>query len=395
MVDINELKTKASGIKIVHLDASAKFLENSSKLLHKIFDTVFTTSQGSKVMELFKIEKPQIFLTELEVEDISAVELIKEIHILSPLAYIIVITSHDSRENLIELISLHVTKLFGKPLNATALVNTLAQIIEEIQNQKSTQPTPPVLEVLHIYNPPNISLHTHETLEDTSLNQEQQLLLQLQNLHKIKKTVQLHNFYKGLSVTNNAYITDIGAHHITLKTNNIQQKAIQYESKTLLASDTLIKPFLCSDILKIDFNNEQITFRNFISQNNSPISRKSVRIHVNDSHTVTLTIDNHLFLGSSFIEDISIDAIKVNMDALPAGIHKNLFAININISIETDNEAINLNSSAKYLREDENDSSYSVVFLLDLDAMQKSQLVKYIAKKQMELIREFKRLNYE
>jgi hypothetical protein len=55
-------------------------------------------------------------------------------------------------------------------------------------------------------------------------------------------------------------------------------------------------------------------------------------------------------------------------------------------------ELLELSASAKYLREDENDSSYSVVFLLNFEVGQRSALIKYIAKRQMELIREFKRL---
>lgn len=387
MIDLNDVKAKAVGIKIMHLDASAKFLENSSLLLHKIFDTVFSISKGYKALEIFQIESPQIVLTELELADLNVIELIKTIQKISPTTHIVVITSHDTKENLIHLIPLHIANILIKPINATMLLATLSEIIETIQKNKDIQTSPNQYEQItvneNIVQQNNTTICCENSLESLYI------------LYKSNKVVHLHNYYKGLSVTNNAYIIDVGANHITLKMNNLQQKAIQYEGKTILSHDNLSKPFLCTEILKMDFNHEFVTFKNFTPQDNTPINRKYVRIDFTNPHTVTLMVNDHPFLGNISIQDISIDAVKLSLDALPAGIHQNNYPIVIKFDIQMESEHLVLSSNAKYLREDENDSSYSVVFLLDFDAAQKSELVKFIAKKQMELIREFKRLTYE
>jgi hypothetical protein len=175
-------------------------------------------------------------------------------------------------------------------------------------------------------------------------------------------------------------------------TNNIQQKAIQYEAKTTATSDLFTTALVCNNLLKIEFNNGTVTFKDFTLQQSSPILRKVVRVVLESPHTVTLSINEHLFHGDISIIDLSVDAVKLKLDALPAGVHTSSNSVKIDINIENGIETVVLNTDAKYLREDENDSSYSIVFMLSYDLAQKSALVKYIAKRQMELIREFKRL---
>jgi CheY-like chemotaxis protein len=363
MIDSNEFKKRTADIKIMHIDSSSKLLENSTQLLHKMFDKVFFTSKGLNALAIFQIEHPQIVLSEIELQDTSGIELIRQIKKISPSTHIVVITSHDTKENLIELIPLHVNKLLTKPIQAPALVKTLIEIIEEIEKERekekalSSQP----VKILQMQAQKPCFEEITTIAKETKLDDSTILIEQLLEIKKLKKVVHLHNYYKGLSITNNAYIVDVGSTHITLRTNNVQQKAIQYASKSVLVSDLLPKPISCSNILKIEFNSEQVMFRDFVPLDSSPITRKSVRVDVNEVNSVLININGHIFAGEASIEDISIDAVKLRLDSMPAGIHKNLFPILLELTIETQLTAIQLKCEAKYLREDEKDSSYSVL----------------------------------
>jgi YesN/AraC family two-component response regulator len=372
MIDLEKFRRENTSISVFQIDSSAKFLENSSLFLHKFFDDVTTSSDGIDALEILKIIPCDILITDIELPNINGIEFIQEVKKISPKTQIIVITMHDSKENLLELLSLNISKLLTKPIHAPSLFEALIGVVAEINKQK-------------------LATLSKEKV-DEGLDEKDSIIQLLKNLKSSREPIQLHNYYKGLSITNNAYIEDIGDNHITFKTNNMQQKAIQYETKTLAVSELFDSALLCKNILKLEFNSELIEFKDFSLQKTSPITRKTVRVSVNNEHTVILSVNEHLFQGDISISDISVDAVKLNLDALPAGLHKDENSINITIIIKNAMELLELSASAKYLREDENDSSYSVVFLLNFEVGQRSALIKYIAKRQMELIREFKRL---
>ena len=368
MIDIQNFKQKSIGLSILHVDANHKFLENSRNLLQKLFDNVALSDNTTSALQILKENQFDILITDIEFADEDGIEFIQELKKFSPNIKIIVITAHDTKENLLKLISLGLFKLLEKPIHAPNLVQTLYDAITLIEEQKNTQ----------------LSHEQHE--------EKNSLLTFLETLCQNQEIIQLHNYYKGLSITNNALIKNVGTHHITFSTSDIQLQAIQYETKTIVTSELLNSALVCKNILKLEFNSGTVNFKDFILHKTSPILRKAVRVNVESLHSVALSINEHLFLGNISIADISVEAVKLELDALPAGVHLANNSIKIDINIQNGLENVVLNADGKYLREDENDSSYSVVFMLSYDLAQKSALVKYIAKRQMELIREFKRL---
>ena len=54
----------------------------------------------------------------------------------------------------------------------------------------------------------------------------------------------------------------------------------------------------------------------------SPITRKTIRVVPDGKQSVSLFIREGKFHGDCEIEDISLDAVKIKMNALPAGLVK-------------------------------------------------------------------------
>ncbi len=223
--------------------------------------------------------------------------------------------------------------------------------------------------------------------EDSSL--EQDTLFDSLDLlvHKNNPTVELHNYYKGLSITNKGIIERVDNNSLVIKTNYIQQKAMQIENKTLIISPDLPYTIEAANVKKIDYIKQLVVVDALRFVKTSPITRKSVRVIPSGKQSVTLLLENGEYKGDVSIEDISIDAVKLCLSSLPAGIHKGK-EVALKIELEFNERPLLIHAAATFYRMQESESSFSLVFMFK--DLKKSTLTDYIAKRQMELIREIK-----
>lgn len=199
--------------------------------------------------------------------------------------------------------------------------------------------------------------------------------------------VELHNYYKGLSITNNAVIVEIADEFLKIKTSYMQQKAVQIEQKALLISNALPFTLELSGVKKINFEEQSIVFEEFKFVKTSPITRKTIRVVPSGKQTVSLFIGDGKYHGDIEIVDISLDAVCLNLSTLPPGLEKDAEAI-LDIVLELDKKPLIINTKATLCRKQEMKRSFHLVFLFK--DLKKSSLVKYITKRQMALIREIK-----
>ncbi len=226
---------------------------------------------------------------------------------------------------------------------------------------------------------------------DENVQNQESMMNLLNIIERNSAKVELHNYYKGLSITNDAIVVDASSDKITLKTNFLQQKAVQYEQKCLIVSDTLPHVIACNFVDSISFEKQTIVLQNFRFITSSPVTRKTIRVVPSDTHTVSLFFGENKFQGDVSIEDVSLDAVKLELNALPAGMVEGTEVI-IDMVLELDRRPLIVNTKASMLRKTESRHSFSVVFVFDLKPDMKNSLVKYITKRQMAIIREFKGL---
>lgn len=199
--------------------------------------------------------------------------------------------------------------------------------------------------------------------------------------------IELHNYYKGLSITNDSLIESIEDGILDIKTTYMQQKAVQIEQKTLIVSDALPYTIEASNIDKISFEMQRISFKTLKFVPTSPITRKTIRVVPSGKQTVSLFVDERKYQGDVEIEDISLDAVKLKLGMLPPGLDKEGKVV-LDMVLELDKKPLIINTKATLLRKQESKRSFSLVFMFK--DLKKSILVKYITKRQMELIREIK-----
>ncbi|MBU1657658.1 response regulator [bacterium] len=237
--------------------------------------------------------------------------------------------------------------------------------------------------------------HCAQDAIDSQEAQEGDLIINLlEGIKKDKAKVHLHNYYKGLSITNDAQILQVEDGHIILKTNFLQEKAIQYEKKTLIISEVLPRAILCSEMTQLSFEKQTVGFKELRFIKDSPMMRKTIRVVPENEHRVTLFIKENKFRGKVRIEDISLDAVKLKLNAYPAGLRNNDEVI-IDMVLTLDKTPLIINTKAVMLRKSENAHNFSVVFMFKFDGNKKSEMMRYITTRQMNIIREFKGLCHE
>ena len=213
----------------------------------------------------------------------------------------------------------------------------------------------------------------------------------LKVLHRNRVKVSLHNYYKGISITNDANIVEIGEGKVVLETSYIQQKAIQYEQKSLIIAEALPHAIVCEKVENISFDKKSVEFSDMRFIKTSPITRSTLRIVPEEEYKVSLFIGGNKFLGVVKIEDISLDAVKLNLNALPAGLKEESDVI-LDIVFTVDKLPLIINTGATLFRKSENKDSFDIVFKFNMGTEARKNLVKYITKRQMAIIREFKGL---
>jgi len=227
-----------------------------------------------------------------------------------------------------------------------------------------------------------------ETEKDKEFEQKNIFSL-LKSIKNNGAAIKLLNFYKGLTITNSASIVDLSEKEIVFKTTYLQQRAAKMEKSTVMISDFLPKDILCSKLEYTDFENRTIACKSYAVMERSPRERKFVRIVPDDKHKASMVYTNRTF--DVRIVDISKKAVKISIDALPAGL-KPGNEVMVSITLLIKNDSMHINCKSSVLRIDELKNMYHIVLLFDIPEKDEKKIKEYIANRQITLIREFKNI---
>lgn len=203
--------------------------------------------------------------------------------------------------------------------------------------------------------------------------------------------IKVHNFYRGLTITNPAIVIKSDDEGTTIKTTYSQLKIMQLVKNTVLTSEIFPKPALVKAIDKIDFDQQTISFSKMQFLNRSAAERKYIRLEPEDDHKVSVFLNDRKFTSECTIIDISIVSAKISVSALPPGIEKDI-ELQLAIILPTGAIPLVINTSSTLYRIDKLAKSYDLVVVFELHNKMLENLITYMSKRQMALIREFKSL---
>ncbi|WP_024955849.1 response regulator [Sulfurospirillum arcachonense] len=214
-------------------------------------------------------------------------------------------------------------------------------------------------------------------------------------LHTVKNNkskVKIHNFYKGLSITNEAEILDINKDFIKVKTTYVQQMAVQNQKFFFLSSKIMPKDIFCEEIVNINRNEQTITAKQYSFQNYTPLSRKYVRVQPDKNHKAGFLYNDVRFNGE--IKDLSIKAVRIRIPSSSDTMRVDR-RLKVDIVLQNHEQKLFINCDSKIARIDEHAKYTDIIFLLDISDDIIKTLTEYISNRQLELIREFKHVDRE
>jgi len=237
----------------------------------------------------------------------------------------------------------------------------------------------------------NLSDYFHSSKNEKQSNKEDTSVPfdLLKAIYRNNAKMEAYNFYKGLNITNDASIAHINNQSITIKTSYTQQKAIQHEMKTLLYSEAFLHVIESTKISNISFETQTVTLEDLHFVKTSAIDRKTVRVEPEENYSAEISLKEHTFKNEITIQDISLNSVKLRLQTLPAGLEKDSEVI-LTLNLFIDKKPFSIKIDAIIFKKIELENYFEIIFLFT--QAKKSILIKYITKRQMAIIREFKGL---
>lgn len=113
--------------------------ERVTNLLMRRASHVCAAENALKGLQLFKEHQPQVVLTDLNLPDISGLELINRIREIDSKAAVLIITAYNETEYLLEAIELGVSHFLIKPLSIEKLDHALEKIHREYMMEQEIE----------------------------------------------------------------------------------------------------------------------------------------------------------------------------------------------------------------------------------------------------------------
>jgi CheY-like chemotaxis protein len=471
------------------------------KFLKKFFKRVISAADGESGLKKYLQERPDIIITDIEMPDMSGLDMIKKIKQINKEVPVLVMSAYDEKEYLLDSIRYGVVNYLKKPAQTSELSQALLVTIKSVKSREDKDifvsylqhafdyqnnmiilmengiplVANPILlnyfkvasveefvesygdigsyfmehdkflfttskrhwleavihqpehhfhvKMLDYGTPQNMHhflLQYHDIpeksgyglllLDDiTELNLLDMFELSSQNPNGIFKNktaikdalnliternlqVKIHNFYKGLSITNPTTIIEADENTIVLKSNTNQLRASEYENFIIINCDALPHFIICKEIVAVNYEKNIIVASQIYFMSSSPTQRKNIRIEPTKEHSASFVYKDNRYDDTLLISDISVDAVKLHMNAKPVDLEIS-DSVFLNLTLKMPNDRnININTAATVIRTQRHQDCHHVVFSYELKPVQKRDLVEYIASRQMELIREFKRI---
>ena len=295
--------------------------------------------------------------------------------------------SSSSSQSWMTMISKNINKLFHTKLKGSD--NKMHHLIlkaREVPSKKNTY----VLSFDDVTELNLMSLFDTKLLQNNEPKDDKKAIIHFMNIVKDNASkVKIHNFYRGLTIVNSATIINITEDEVTFKTGFTELKIVDITKFMVISSEIFPQSVISKSIKKIDFDENTITIDEMNFSVKSSTDRKYARLEPEDEHSCEFFYKNIKFFGEVKIADISEVSVKLELNALPAGIKAdNIVKVAMNLHVES--KILSIMTEASVLRIEENTNSFYIVLLFTLNEKELTEIKKYLVYRQMALIREFK-----
>jgi len=115
---------------VMHVEDDTSVRESLMRFLKRRFDTIYTAQDGAEGLELYKENKPDIVITDIQMPVMDGIEMSEKIKEINPDALIIVTTAFNEKPYLERANKIGITEYLKKPVVKDDLMNALKKCAE-------------------------------------------------------------------------------------------------------------------------------------------------------------------------------------------------------------------------------------------------------------------------
>ncbi|MCK5111835.1 MAG: response regulator [Arcobacteraceae bacterium] len=365
---INQLTKK---LNVLVIQSSCEIKNNFSPYFEKIFNNIDYIYKYDDLINYIQTSRPDFIFIDIQTKDIQPFNFIKTIQNIIPNQIIILISHIDNKEILLKSIRLHISSFLKKPFTITDLKDTIVDCLDYI-----------------FINKHDILLKHKLLIKNTNVKDAISYLME-----HYQVDIELINHYKGVPLIRSASIVDIVDDTVSVKIKDIQKYILDYSHHTIINTN-----YFTGDIYaylkEVNYEKNIAIFHKLSFINSYIHHRKNARI-VPDSHfQMFIEIDNTKYKCD--IIDISINYTLITLPTLPNKLSINseqklFFSFRepkyfLQNKFEIDH--ITTQCTVSNIFDTKNIEKTLIYF--ELQDIDKQKLEKYIYKRGLELVDEFK-----
>ena len=137
MTQNNKLIAQAKNLVVLYVEDEDNTRQLTSDILKLFFGKVIIAANGLDALNKYKKKEVDLVMTDLTMPVMCGLDMIKEIKNIKQTQHIIVLTAHNSSENLMETIDLQLDGFLLKPIKMDKVVNLLLKVTNIINLEKN------------------------------------------------------------------------------------------------------------------------------------------------------------------------------------------------------------------------------------------------------------------
>ena len=128
--------TKISDISILIAEDEKELLNSMVEYLELFFENVYRAEDGLTAYEIYKKEKPDIIISDINMPRLDGLSMIEKIRQKDLETKIIITSAHSDKEKLMQAIGLHLIKYLIKPVQSDKLKELLLLLVDELRQKR-------------------------------------------------------------------------------------------------------------------------------------------------------------------------------------------------------------------------------------------------------------------
>lgn len=211
MIDFKLLKKYSSNVSVLLIDDDLEVIDSTKKILDTLFacvDTAINGKEGIDVYNKFYNENNKFYdivISDLDMPKLDGISLINLIYKINNKQKIIVLSAHNSQDNLLYLLNIKIDQFIVKPMDSNIFLGALFKIVETIYNDNDND----LISINSLLTWDNKRKILYKNHDEIKLTKKEWLLVDLLINSKVKIEPQEHIINLLWNDSSN-YTPDIG-----------------------------------------------------------------------------------------------------------------------------------------------------------------------------------------